>query len=224
LADIRAPFRGLFWKPGVSLNTVVKPVGETIMSAAAAVSELVKGQALGPQIRQRLERANGRRLALKVEHDACSLDRELGDQGAAEKQKRLRQDLDKADAECVRLQAALQQAVDRDAERETEVDLAALKGQLAKYEEFGAARVQAVIDLTAATTVATEAARRFMAATSLLQDATPAGCELPRGLILGRDMEATIEAVQAETDRVLTHVKSLVSITIAYRRGEEIER
>jgi len=196
----------------------VESIGKTIMSA---VSELVKTQPLGPQIRQRLERANARRLALKTEHDACALDAEMGDQGAVEKQKRLRHDLEKADAECAGLEAALQQAVDRDSQREAEVDIAALKGQLARYETFGAARIQAMVDLTEATAVATAAARRFLAATNLLQTATPAGCELPRGLILGRDMEATTEAVRAETNRVLEHVQTLARMTIAFRRGDE---
>jgi hypothetical protein len=197
-------------------------VQATAEKAATVVTALIKGEPLGPQIRQRLERANGRRLALKVEHEACALDAEMGDQSAVEKQKRLRSDLEKADAECSRLEAALQQAIDRDAEREAEVDIAALRGQLAKYEGFAAARVDAMRDLTEASRAATEASKRFLAATSLMQNATPAGCELPRGLILGRDMEATIEAVQAETDRILEHVQGLVQTTITFRRGEEI--
>jgi hypothetical protein len=194
------------------------------MAAAAAVSELVRGEPLGPQIRQRLDRAHKRRLALKVEHDACALDVELGDQSAADKKRRLRQDLEKADAECVRLDAALQQAIGRDAKREADVDIAALQGQLAKYEGFAAARVDSMRDLTEATKIATEAARRFLAATSLMQTATPAGCELPRGLILGRDMDATVEAVEDETDRILERVRGLVRTTIAFRSGEEIEQ
>jgi hypothetical protein len=213
-------FRGPFWKSGLSMDTVVKPIGETVMAAAAAVSELIRTEKLAPQLKRRLDRADARRTELRMALDAIALDAELGEPGAAERFQELRERVGKATDEVSRLEAALAIARARDVAEQAETEISELEAALTRYEGFAAARGDAVRDQLAAIEAAKEAARRYQAATSLL-NMPPAGTTLPRGFTVGRGVDLTVETVEAENTYILGIVKSQVHTVVAFKRGEE---
>lgn len=184
---------------------------------------ILRSEKLAPQIRDRLDRANERRTSLKTEVDALALDATMGDHAAAERQKRLQSSLHKVVAEVETLEAAVADAEARDARAMANSEVKALREELAKYESFARARIVATEDLTKATEAASEAGRRFIAATNLLQDGI-AGHPLPKGLILSKYTDVNIPAVEAETKRVVAHIGRLVRMTIASKLGQEIEQ
>jgi hypothetical protein len=130
-------------------------------------------------------------------------------------------DLAACRSEVSKLQAAYVQALQADAGKRAEREVAALQDALTRYEGYANARITAMADLTRHTREATEAARRFLAATSLMQDGVDPDHLLPKGLILGRDLEASTRAVEDETAAVLRHVKRLVRMTVAAKLGQE---
>jgi hypothetical protein len=85
-------------------------------------------------------------------------------------------------------------------------------------------RATAIRDLEKFTQLAARSARRFLAACSLLQNSLPAGCSLPRGFIVARDLELSAAAVEAENAYIVGAVRSLVRTTVAFTRGEELDR
>jgi hypothetical protein len=209
---------------GVSIGAkVMAAVQEVAEKAAAAVATLVLDQPLSPQIARKLAEAEARQAEIEAAIAALALPVLLGEDGAAKKKERLEGQLADIKAETGRLTAALASAIDLEARQTVEKEVAALQEDIARYEGYAAARATAMKDLNEATKVANEAARRFLAATSLMQTATPIGCSLPRGLIIGRDLEVSERAVATENDYVLAAVRSQASTIIRFKRGEEIE-
>jgi hypothetical protein len=197
-------------------------VQATAEKAATVVAELVRGDPLAPQLARRLVAAEARQADLEATVASFALDAMLDRPGVLARREAAENELAVARTETERLRNAHAQALQVDARKRAEAEVVALQEGLAKYEQFAAARVAAMADLTRATEVATEAGRRFLAATSLMQDGVP-GHALPRGLILGRNMEASVSAVKRETDKVLEHVRRLVQTSIAWKLGKEIE-
>jgi hypothetical protein len=200
--------------------------GKRIMTAVQATAEKVTGlftpgAPMAPVVTARLVQAQEREAELAAKVAELALD-ELVDPAIAPKREKLETALVDARADVIRLKQAERQAMDRDARARSELEVEELQESLARYEEFARSRVLAVENLTRATAAATEAGRAFLAATALLQDGV-AGHALPRGLILGRNLEVNVRAVKDETERVLAHVRRLVRMTIASKLGQEIE-
>jgi hypothetical protein len=191
------------------------------MTAAAAVSEIVRGEALGPQLARRLAAAEARRAEIEGQVAAIALDAELGELNASTRRTRLETELAAATATVTRLRDAHRQAVERDERKRADEEIAALEKEVADYAGFVAARAVALRDLNEASRVATEAARRFLAAGSLMQTALPTGCQLPRGFIVGRNLDVTAEAVAVENAHCLQAVRSQAKTIISFKRGEE---
>jgi hypothetical protein len=177
---------------------------------------------LAGQVRRRLDEAKARLAALEDRARSLALGSLLDRAGDGARLEIVDGDLAACRAEVGRLQAAYASALDMDRRAPAEIQIADLERQLARYQDWGTARVAAVADLERATELAVEAGRRYMAATNLLRDGLP-GHPLPRGLIFDRNgMEAGVKAVREETGRVVSHVRSLVQLTIRHLRGEEI--
>jgi hypothetical protein len=196
-------------------------IKKAITAAATAVLELARDRPLTPQLIDRHRRANARRTALKVELDAIALDVELGDGAAVERHRDLQGQLAKAAADTERLQAALEIARKRDNASRAETEIGKLETALRKYEGYAVARVEALRDQQAAIEAVKAAARRYQAATSLL-NMPPSGTSLPRGFVVGQATDPTVAAIEAENGRVLRIIKQQVTNVAAIKRGEEI--
>jgi hypothetical protein len=218
---VSAVFRGPFQKVRYPIDIVVKPIEETLMTAVSAVSELVRGQPLAPQLKRRLDRADARRTALRTELDALALDAELGEPDAAKRIQGVQERLGKAADEVTRLEAALVTARRRDAADRAETEIGEQEAALRKYEGWAAARVEAVRDQLAAIEKAKEAARRYQAATSLM-NMPPAGTILPKGWTVGQGIDLSVDAIEAENANVLRIVRTQVANTAAIKRGQEV--
>jgi hypothetical protein len=181
-----------------------------------------QGQPWAPQLLARLEGAKGRMAGLEDTARALSLDAQLDRHDARARLGQVESDLAAARVEVQRLQQAYSQALARDARKRAELEVGALKAAMSQYEGFAFARIAAVRDLEKSTKAATEAARRFLAATSLLQEGV-LGHGLPRGLLLGRDLEMTMGAVEGETNAAVEHVRRLVNMTVASKLDQDIE-
>jgi hypothetical protein len=221
LSDRVASFRGPFQKVRYPIDIVVKPIEETIMTAVSAVSELVRGEPLAPQLKRRLDRADARRTALRTELDALALDAELGEPDAAKRIQGIQERLGKAADEVTRLEAALATARKRDNASRAETEIGKLEAALRKYETYAVARVGALKDQLAAIEAVKVAARRYQAATSLL-NMPPSGTSLPRGFVVGQATDLTVAAIEAENGRVLRIIKQQFADVAAIKRGEEI--
>jgi hypothetical protein len=219
------------WPAAVEWPAADRPtIGERIMTAAVATAEkaatavagLFKpGEPMAPVVTARLVRATEREAELAAKVAALALD-ELVDPTIAQKREKLELDLAEAKADVVRLRQAERQAMERDARAKAEAEIVALQAALEKYESFAIARIEAAAEMAEATRIATEAGRKYQAATALLQDGIQ-GHALPRGLVLGRSAELSVRAVKDETDRILEHMRTIVRTSIAWKRGEEIE-
>jgi hypothetical protein len=196
-------------------------IKKAITAAATAVLELARDRPLTPQLIDRHRRANARRTALKVELDAIALDVELGDGAAVERHRDLQGQLAKAAADTERLQAALEIARKRDNASRAETEIGKLEAALRKYETYAVARVGALKDQLAAIEAVKVAARRYQAATSLL-NMPPSGTSLPRGFVVGQATDLTVAAIEAENGRVLRIIKQQFADVAAIKRGEEI--
>ncbi len=179
------------------------------------------GEPLAPQVRKRLDRANDRRAVLKTEIAALALDAELGDHGAAERQRKLQSALVKAVVEVESLEAAVAEARARDAAAEAERDIAEMEAELAKYRKFADARTKAMADFTKASGAVRDALDRLKASVELLQTAMPRHCNLPRGYRIDMKLD-TVEAVRRENEFILSHVQRQVRATAAFKRGQEV--
>jgi hypothetical protein len=169
-----------------------------------------------------LAAAEARQADLEAKVASYALDELLDRPGVVARREIADGELAAARIETGRLRNAHAQALQVDARKRAECEVAALRDGLAQYEKFASSRVLAMQDLTKATEMASEAARCFLAATALMQDGV-LGIGLPRGLILGRDLEASTRAVEAETSTVLAHVRRLVRMTVRSKLDEEIE-
>jgi hypothetical protein len=192
-----------------------------LVVANGVAAELVRDRPLAPQVIARLDRANDRRAALKTEIAALALDAELGDHGAAERQRKLQSALVKAVVEVETLQAALAEAEVRDAAAADEVDIAETEAAFAKYRKFADARLLAMHDLTAAGAAVQDALGRLKASVSLLETALPRRCRLPAGYRVDMKLD-TVAAVARENEFIVQHIARQVRTTVAFKRGKEI--
>jgi hypothetical protein len=200
----------------------VKSIKAALAAAGtAALVELVRGEPLGPQLRVKLDQANARRTALRAEVDALALDVELGDRAATERQRELQAALSKATAECDRLEAAYETALDRDQQVENE----AAEKELQAYERILDARLTAAQNFDEASSRARTAARQLLAATDLLRTELPRSCTLASGLTIGgQDFEvlASTEKVRVENDHLRAAIRGQVQAMTAIKRREKV--
>jgi hypothetical protein len=225
---LSAQFRGAFAKVGISTFPIVKPIGETIVSAAAAVKNALARKAgpIAPQLVPLME-ANSKKLAaLEVEIAGLSLDELLDETGAAGRRKRLIEQRIEAVEERDRLQAAYETALSRDQAAENEVEIAAVEAELAAYEQYAAARLAAALDFDEAAKLSKAAAKKLLAANDLLKTALPRGCRLPNGLTPGGLQLASLTStltVREENDHLLASIREQVRVMTAVKRREQVE-
>jgi predicted nucleic acid-binding Zn-ribbon protein len=136
-----------------------------VVDTMEKVVALLRNEPLRPQLLDRIERAEQRRLALKTEVAGLALDVQLGDRAAADRQQKAQAALAKAVDEVESLEAALSEAGARDKRAEALAEVDALEQQLAKYQGYGEARIAAIKDLIAAGDEASRASQRYIAAT-----------------------------------------------------------
>jgi hypothetical protein len=184
------------------------------MSVLEKVREL-----LAPRVERSLAEAEQRRDRLAAEVAKLALPAALDEPGAKAALAKLDQQHRAAVDEVARLALAQVQARERDNAAAVEVEIGDLEAALAKYEGWAVARLDALRDMERATEAAREAARRFTAASSLLENATPPGCEAPRGFRLSA---TTMADVERENANLIGLIRKQVATVAAVRRGQEV--
>jgi hypothetical protein len=183
-----------------------------------SVPILDKDRPLASQLLPRVQQSHRNLAALEAEIAGLSLDALLDDGGAAADQRRqLVEKLIEAKAEHDRLVDGYRVSLDRDEQSEAAAAISVLGQELASYEAYAAARVAAMQDFHVATAQVEEALKRLTASANLLQHDTPCGTRLPKGYKIDQTL-ATTEAIAAENEFLVRHVRALVARIISFKR------